>query len=204
MLSKETEAYISGKLGEEITERIDSFLRQYNCSFRLTRPRITKRGDFRIRAKELSISVNRDNNLYRFVLTLVHELAHLKTYRDFGKKAKPHGEEWKSNYRQLFAYFNLDAVFLQNSELKLVMEHELAAPRACSGIDIKLERLLAKYDESEEGVFLNDLESGDLFIFRSNTYKKIQKQRTRILCLNIHNGRKYTISKASWVKPITY
>ncbi|MBR9859936.1 SprT family zinc-dependent metalloprotease [bacterium] len=164
--------------------------------------RKSKRGDFRVKGKHLLITVNRDPNIYRFIITLVHELAHLKTYKEYKLKVKPHGDEWKGNHRQLFYHFDLLKLFQGNPELEEVLDNELENPSACSGINLDLEKKLIVHDLNTDQVFLDDLPEDAVFEFRSVIYRKLETRRTRVLCLNLKNSRKYTISKASTVREI--
>ncbi len=70
-------------------------------NFRITRPRVTKKGDFRyslIRKSLPSISINSNLCSYEFFLVFLHELAHYKVFTKFENQAKSHGKEWKNEY----------------------------------------------------------------------------------------------------------
>ena len=192
--------YLSKYLGEPRSRYILDYLREQGCAFHLTKPRVSKRGDFRIKGNSLSISVNRDPNPYRFIITLVHELAHLKTYKEYGNKVSPPGAEWKRNHSALFRVLKLEPIFTKDAELKWVFDRETRRPKACSGVDVKLERVLSKYDPHTKEVFLADLAVGTVFNFRAQVYRKLETRRTRVLCLHLANGQKYTINKASKVE----
>ena len=90
--------YLETHLPPHKAAAILSYLSSNHCSLRITRPRKTKRGDFRQYRDILSISVNHDENSYRFLFTLIHEIAHLKTYLEYKNKVKPHGTEWKKQF----------------------------------------------------------------------------------------------------------
>ena len=72
-------------------------LKTYPVRFRIVRPRKSKLGDFRVREGEdlPEITVNGDLNPYSFLITTVHEFAHLKTWMEYRFSAAPHGKEWK-------------------------------------------------------------------------------------------------------------
>jgi SprT protein len=72
-------------------------------SFKIVNPRATKLGDFRpgMRGEKSQITVNGDLNPYAFLVTTLHEFAHLKVFLKFGLTVKPHGDEWKTIYREL-------------------------------------------------------------------------------------------------------
>ena len=79
---------------------IIDYTARHNCTLRITRPRKTKRGDFRQLGIKQSISINQDSNSFRFLFTLIHELAHLETFIQHKNQVKPHGVEWKSNFKK--------------------------------------------------------------------------------------------------------
>ena len=100
--------YLKSHLPERKAQNITDYLVENACNLKFTRPRKTKRGDFRVKGQNLAITVNQDQNSYRLLFTLIHEIAHLKTHRDCGSKVKPHGTEWKNNFRLLFALFGME------------------------------------------------------------------------------------------------
>src|SRR5690606_37915756 len=64
---------------------------------KITRSRSSKVGDFTgCRHHSIHrITINRDLNPYLFLITYVHEVAHLRTFLHYGTRVEPHGEEWK-------------------------------------------------------------------------------------------------------------
>ena len=191
--------YLEKHLPTFKAQAILEYLSESKCALRITKHRKTKRGDFRQNGQKLSISINHDENSFRFLFTLVHEIAHLKTYVEFKNKVKPHGDEWKVNFKSLFYYFKMEEEFGRDETILDVVVKELLYPKACSGVSLEVERAFSKYDNIE-GVYLDELESGEHFIFRDKIYKKLEARRTRVMCLNLDNNRKYTINKAALVK----
>ncbi|HAD34265.1 MAG TPA: hypothetical protein DCF44_07170 [Chitinophagaceae bacterium] len=41
------------------------------------------------------MSVNGNLNSYHFLITLLHEIAHMLVWEQFRNRVKPHGLEWK-------------------------------------------------------------------------------------------------------------
>ena len=75
------------------------YLTDWEVNLVVTRKRITKHGDFRALANGMhQITINQMPNRYRFLITIIHEIAHLVAYKDFGLCVKPHGKEWKDTY----------------------------------------------------------------------------------------------------------
>lgn len=196
----ELEGYLNTHMSEAHTRDILNYLDRSGCELLITRPRKTKRGDFRTYKGKHRITVNQDPNHFRFLFTLVHEIAHLKTHLDHGSKAKPHGQEWKTNFRFLFQLFRMDEVFAQEPSVYHAVKQELERPKACSGVNLALEKAMTLADV-DDGIYLEDLPLGSRFFFRANHYEKLADRRTRVLCLNLKNQRQYTINKAARVKP---
>jgi len=86
---------------------ISQWINDTGCRFKVTRSRNSKLGDYRAPFKGSShqITVNHDLNPYSFLITTVHEFAHLKTYQEHKNKVKPHGNEWKENFKMLMEPF---------------------------------------------------------------------------------------------------
>ena len=176
-----------------------SFLVEHKCVLKITKQRKTKRGDFRQNGPKLSISVNHDTNTYRFLFTLVHEIAHLKTFLEYRHTVKPHGDEWKANFKELFTSLDVADEFKKDEQMFAVVSDELINPKACSGLNIRVEKAFSKYDE-KKGTYLEELMVGARFTFGVHTYEKLENRRSRVMCLNLSNNRKYTINKAALVQ----
>ena len=193
--------YLVNHLPNKKAVAIIDYTARHNCTLRITRPRKTKRGDFRQLGIKQSISINQDSNSFRFLFTLIHELAHLETFIQHKNQVKPHGVEWKSNFKKLYDYFEMDEEFSVDNYILQAVKSELKNPKACSGVNVNLERAFAIYD-CVQGVLLDQLPTGDFFMFRENKYKKLETRRTRVVCLNITNNRKYTINRAVKIQRI--
>ena len=179
--------------------QIVRYLTQAKCRLKITKPRKTKRGDFRQSGNNLSISVNHDTNSFRFLFTLVHEIAHLKTHLDHGNRIKPHGDEWKRNFEELFYHFQMEDEFGKDEAMLLVIKNELRSPKACSGVNLAVEKAFTPYDDIS-GTYLDELPLGENFKSRGHRYQKLESRRTRVMCLNLTNKKKYTINKAALVE----
>ena len=72
---------------------ISRWIDYFQCEFKVSRSRDTKYGDYRhpYQGKGHRISVNYNLNPYAFLVTTVHEFAHLLTWNEHQRKAKPHG-----------------------------------------------------------------------------------------------------------------
>ena len=64
--------------------------------------RKTRHGDYRrLPNGSHVITINQSQNAYRFLLTLIHEIAHFQAFEHYGRRIKPHGLEWKNTFKKL-------------------------------------------------------------------------------------------------------
>ena len=161
-------------------------------SFKLSRERLTKLGDFRgsLNSDSYSISVNHNLNPYSFLLTYLHEYAHLLTFKKFKNRVEPHGKEWKSEFKKLM-YPMLDEAIFPRSLCEVLKVH-MRNPTASSQSDPKLVSALSEYDEKKGDpslLTIRDLESGSFFEYKSKVYVRNEKRRTRVMCKCINTGQ---------------
>src|SRR6478735_9687490 len=89
-------------LPEGAYEQIAPFFQTHTIHLNVTHDRKSVLGDYRHPVPDVPyhrISINATLNPYSFLITLLHELAHLTTTVAYGLKASPHGSEWKSEFR---------------------------------------------------------------------------------------------------------
>jgi hypothetical protein len=174
-------------------------------SFKVQRPRSSKLGDFRYRKdrKTQTITINSDLNPFQFLLTYVHEVAHLHAFEKYGTAHAPHGVEWKKEFQTLMVPILNDSVFPK--DLLIPLRNHMSNPSASSARDLFLMKEMSKYDEpsgqSLDEVFLSDLTPGRQFILSGRRFQKGETRRTRVLCEEISSGRKYLVSRLAKVKP---
>ena len=78
--------------------------------FIVSKTRDSKLGDYRFSPqKGHQITVNHNLNPYSFLVTYLHEVAHLLTYQTYKNKVLPHGNEWKKAFHDVL---NFDGVIL--------------------------------------------------------------------------------------------
>ena len=75
-------------------------------------------GDYRnaVNGKNHRVTVNGNLNTYAFLITLLHELAHLLAYEQYGNRIFAHGKEWKSIYGKLLHDFLSRKIFPEDIE----------------------------------------------------------------------------------------
>ena len=88
-------------LPEGSADYAHDILWKYGIQLRIKKPRATKLGDYRPpqTGEAHRISINKDLNKYAFLVTFLHETAHLINFEKRGFKVQPHGLEWKQEFQ---------------------------------------------------------------------------------------------------------
>ena len=170
--------------------------------FKIVKPRNTKLGDFRagIQGERPQITVNGNLNIYSFLITTLHEFAHLKTHIKFGSRIKPHGEEWKIEYRKLLLPA-IDTRLLPEDVVGALM-NSLVKTKASSCSDIDLMRILKRYDNPDSPVvLLESIPKNSVFDLKGKKFLKGELRRNRYLCEEISSKRNYLVHALSEVTP---
>ena len=162
---------------------------RYPCHLKIVNKRRSKHGDFkRYYDGKVQITINNDLNAYRFLLTLMHEFAHLVTFQEY-KKVKPHGLEWKRNFKLLMLPFLRPDIFPEDILSELAQY--LINPKASSDGDVKLSLAFRKYDEQNDKKLIFEIPDSSKFQYHNRTFIKGEKRRTRFECLEVLTDRKY-------------
>jgi len=196
--------YLSQFLPDGAYDLVAPFFKSHVIHLSLTHERKSVLGDYRTPTKEHPehrISINANLNPYSFLVTLLHELAHMFTFIQYGHKAAPHGPEWKEKYRHTLTPFLGKQIFPPDVERAL--HAYLQDPAASTCADPRLFKALYRYDERETGQKLVDqLPQNALFVYDGQTYQIIERRRTRIKCKNIQNGKMYLFPGIAEVKEV--
>lgn len=182
-------AYIPEKAAPVIARWIDI----YKTQLKITRRRSTKLGDYRhpYNGHPHRISVNHDLNPYAFLVTLVHEFAHLVTWNHHGNNVQSHGKEWKGFFRQMMQPFLAADIFPE--DIRAALARYLENPAAASCTDLTLLRTLRKHDSKPAGTLaVEQLPEGALFVLKGiRTFRKGPRLRKRYRCTEVKTGRIY-------------
>ena len=177
---------------EKAVETIAEWIYIYDFKLRVKKSRTTKLGDYRSphSGKNHEITINYDLNKYAFLITLIHEIAHLTNYNKNKDTVKPHGEEWKLHYKLLMNRFLVPDIF--PDEIIFALRKYMNNPAASSCSDINLLRILKKYDAPGGTVLLEDLPVGTKFSYNDTRhFIKGEQIRKRVKCLEAHSNRVY-------------
>jgi hypothetical protein len=177
------------------------------CPFelKLTRARQTKVGDFTSRRTKAHprITLNHDLNPYLFVVTYVHEVAHLKVYLEHGHRVDPHGEEWKSSFTELLVPILWENVF--PPEILHELRRHMINPKASSFADTDLTQAFRKYDhDAHRFAVLSEIPEGSIFKLQGRFFKKGKLRRTRVLCRELKSKRDYLVPADAQVTDVQF
>ena len=180
------------------------YLNQFKVHLTITRERKTILGDYRHATfyKTHRISINGNLNKYSFLITLIHEMAHLVTFMQFGNKVQSHGREWKNVYASLLKSFIELNIF--PPDIHLALKESMHNLPASSCADEVLMRILKRYDNQQNGlVMVEQIQDGKLFeIDRGKIFKKGKKLRKRYQCIEVNTGKIYLFSPVYEVKVV--
>ena len=177
-----------------------------NIHLRITKVRATKYGDYRpARGTEGHIiTVNHNLNQYSFLITFIHEVAHLVCEKKHSRFAAPHGKEWKQEYAALLNFFLARNIF--PADIEKALKHYVKDPAASSCTDENLLRVLKSYDKDEKGAitFLEELPEGSVFTLHSSrkVFIKGALMRKRFQCFEHPSGIEYRVSALAEVTPV--
>jgi SprT-like family len=155
--------------------------------------RASKYGDFRpsLRSnKSHIITVNQGENKDAFFLTLLHEIAHAIVWNKYGRKVKPHGKEWKEDYRILMLSSLEKGFFSEILYSSLIgFANNIKSSHNYNTELVKALNSLNKNDESFH--LISEIEKGSRFLYRDKVYVKGDKIRTRYKCRQKNTLKEY-------------
>src|SRR5580704_9145811 len=180
-----------------------NYLNHYQVHLTITRERKSVLGDYRhaTRSSNHRISVNGNLNPYSFLITLIHELAHLVTFMEFGNQVQSHGKEWKGIYRKMLEEFIRLAVF--PGDIHTALKKSLHNLPASSCADEDLMRVLKRYDKNAGDLLLVEQvnEGGCFSLEDGRVFRKGKKLRKRYQCVELATGKLYLFSPIYEVRP---
>lgn len=177
-------------LPDSAVESIEKMILANNVQINITKARRTKLGDFRPPQKGVTyhrISINYNLNKYDFLITLLHEFAHLFVWNQFKNKVEPHGKEWNQKYLELLKEFNTSQNF--PDDISLIFNKLEKYPQLGK---TELVRVLRKYDENQDYHLIEEIPFKVNFnTFDGRSFQKIEKLKKRFKCICLNDKRNY-------------
>jgi predicted SprT family Zn-dependent metalloprotease len=191
-------------LPEEAFEKVIEFFKIYPVRLKITHDRRSIRGDYRhpLPGRSLHrISINGTLNPYSFLITLLHEIAHLLAYVEFQNRIAPHGKEWKAIFKKVLSGFLYQNYFPPDIESAVL--RSLGNLKATTCADAELNRALKRYDHRQTLQFVESLPPKSHFqTTDGRVFEKMEKMRTRYRCREVKSGQLYFIPGMAEVKPL--
>lgn len=186
-------------------ELVAPYFKNHTIHLSLTRERKSVLGDYRHPTADFPyhrISVNLNLNQYSFLITLVHEIAHLLVYVNFKNSVSPHGGEWKTQFRHMLIPYLGKHIFPPDVEKALFAY--LHNPAASTCTDSRLYKALYRYDEPKPGYkMVDELEPGHWFETEDGeVYEVVEHLRTRTRCRNLMSKKHYLFQGIIDVKQV--
>lgn len=178
-------------LPEHAVAIVYELIKTHQVHLKIVNERATRHGDYRKNQDgSHAITVNANLNKYRFLITTIHEIAHLVAFQKFGRDIKPHGIEWKQTFRLLMLPFINPSIF-PNEVLPVVANH-FKNPSASSDTDAILAMTLKKFDAPNQNVFVDEIPQGSFFRMKDGRVFKKGKLRVKLFeCLEISTNKVY-------------
>jgi len=176
---------------EHAVKPVFELIVNHEVHLKIVNERLTRHGDYRkgLDGKH-EITVNASLNKYKFLITLVHEISHLVAFEKFGRKIKPHGNEWKYSFQILMVPYIRPEIF-PNHLLPLLARH-FKNPSASSDTDATLSLALKQFDKQNDKNHIFEIPYGSVFrIHNGKIFKKIAIRTKRFECLEISSGKTY-------------
>ena len=179
---------------EKSKKKVVNLLHLEPVVIRVSKKRISKHGDFRKKPNgDLFITINESINPYRSLITLLHEIAHYMVYKKYLNKPKPHGPEWKLEYRKILLPFLNNKIF--PDQICRCLAHYIKNPKASTDRDLNLFVALRKYDKKEKASLIFEIEKGQLFRIKDGRkFIKLNKRRKLYECRNLNSKKVYLFS----------
>jgi len=184
-------------------EPVVDYLNHYKVHLTITKKRKSVLGDYRHASMHShhAITVNGNLNKYEFLITLLHELAHLLTFEAYGNRVEAHGKEWKLFYSKLLLHFTEKNIF--PPDISQALQKSIRNPSATANGETELLMVLRKYNTVTRTDILLLAQVPEGVIFKTENgrlFKKGPKRRKRYECIEIHSGLKYAFSPICEVK----
>lgn len=176
------------------------------CQIKISKPRQTKVGDYRRPQKPHQphrISVNANLNPYAFLITLLHEWAHLEVYQEHQGKVAPHGPEWQAKFREVAQPFLEKELF--PSSVAVPFLASLQRGDASTATNLPLHRALKEQDPEPELDLakVEELREGAHFLLGKFIYIRGPKSRKRYQCRRLHTHRIYMVHPQAEVRQLS-
>ena len=180
------------------------YILNYRVHLTITRERQSILGDYRHPHGTTGhrISINGNLNKYAFLITLLHEIAHLVTFVKYANRVASHGKEWKHEFSQILR--NFTGRNFMPADVEAAIMAGIHSPAASSCADEGLMRVLRRYDPQKVNhFFVEQLPPGAIFKTKDGRiFRKGEKIRKRYRCEEVATQRIYLFSPVYEVETV--
>ncbi|HZW63269.1 MAG TPA: SprT-like domain-containing protein [Flavobacteriaceae bacterium] len=171
--------------------QVKALLQHDHLTVKVKTERKTRHGDYRkLPDGKHQITVNANLNRYKFLITLLHEIAHFEAYAKYGPSIKPHGAAWKHTFQYIMLPFLNPEIFPDNL-LPLLAKH-FKNPKASSDTDSELALALKQYDAPNNKTFIFEVPLGKTFtLYNGRKFTMGKKRVKRFECVEVSSGKLY-------------
>lgn len=196
------QAQLSNYIPEQALRMVSDLLDTDNLIVKVKKERKTRHGDYKQLPDGMhQITVNSNLNPYRFLITLIHEIAHFETYKKYGRFVKPHGKEWKQTFQHLMLPFIQPNIF--PSELLPILAKHFKNPKASSDTDTRLALALKQFNAANDNYYVFEVPLGkDFKLYNGKVFKRGKQRRKRFECVEVKTGKLYLFNPNAEVELI--
>ncbi len=197
-MQKSLQEYIPEVAFQEVSRLLD----HEHLVVKIKTERKTRHGDYkRLPNGKHQITINSNLNTYRFLITLIHEIAHFEAFKVYGRSIKPHGVEWKRTFQHLMLPFLRPEIFPDHL-LPLLAKH-FKNPKASSDTDVNLALALKQFDEPSDKTYIFEVPIGSAFeLYNGKVFRMGRKRVKRFECVEVKTGRVYLFNPNAEVNVI--
>lgn len=187
---------------EHAADALFELIKLYGVHLKVVNERVTRHGDYHRDAGGYHrITVNANLNKYRFLITLVHEIAHLAAFEKYGHNIKPHGNEWKLTFQRLMVPFIRPEIF--PAHLLPLLARHFRNPKASSDTDATLSLALKELDARTDRNYVFEIPYNSLFrASNGKVFRKGAQLIKRYECKEVKTGRTYLFNPNAEVEAI--
>ena len=173
---------------------------EHSIHIKITKGRNSKLGDYRKLAdKSHQITINSTLQPPLFFFVLTHELAHLLAFENFGNRISAHGSEWKNTFSKML----LESISIYEDDLKPIILKFCRSPKANFMASPDLVRYFQIENYEDENSYIEDLDIGNMFTYRKQSYLIEEKRKKNYLCVNLDTSKKYIFKPLARVEKIS-
>ncbi len=188
---------------EHALDEVVILLQKFPIHLGLMAPRSRVYGDYLSPAKVggyHKITVNGDLNKYAFLLTFLHEYAHLLVFVGCGPRAQAHGSEWKTQFRLLLQRFVEQRMFPE--DICVALRNYMVRMPASTSADPQLMRVLERYNERkrpENETTVEKLSFGERFSYNGEVFRRGERLRKNYLCVRVSDEMRFRFNPVAKV-----